>query len=169
MRAQFERIVAWWAIAAGLLLFAIIAVTTTNVAAFALDRMARWSGGTVSGLPGYEDFVQLVVSCAALMFMPYCQLRRGHVAVDLFVKGLPLRARLVIEALSLAGMALLAAFLAYWMAVGMVETQGDRAVSRVLGWPVWPFYLPGIASLVLWAATAALMCADAVTGRMRHV
>jgi hypothetical protein len=24
----------------------------------------------------------------------------------------------------------------------------------VLGWPVWPFYLPGIASLVLWAAVA---------------
>ena len=27
-------------------------------------------------------------------------------------------------------------------------------VSPVLGWPEWPFYLPGIVSLALWALVA---------------
>ena len=34
--------------------------------------------------------------------------------------------------------------------------EGHGAVSRVLGWPEWPFYLPGLASLLLWAAIAGL-------------
>jgi TRAP-type C4-dicarboxylate transport system permease small subunit len=169
MRAQFERIVTWWALAAGLLMFAIIAVTSTNVVAFALDRIARLYDSNVSGLPGYEDFVYLVISCAALMFLPYCQLRKGHVAVDLFVKAFPRRVRVAIEALSLAGMVALAVFLSVLMVYGMLETRSDHAVSRVLGWPVWPFYLPGIVSLALWAATAAMLCRDVVSGRDRDV
>ena len=40
------------------------------------------------------------------------------------------------------------------MLFGMLETHADAAVSRVLGWPEWPFYIPGIASLVLWALIA---------------
>jgi hypothetical protein len=41
------------------------------------------------------------------------------------------------------------------MVLGLLETRADGALSRVLGWPEWPFYLPGIASLLLWAAIAA--------------
>ena len=52
-------------------------------------------------------------------------------------------------------MAVMALFLAYWMVLGLLETRADGALSRVLGWPEWPFYLPGIASLLLWAAIAA--------------
>ena len=51
-------------------------------------------------------------------------------------------------------MAATALFLAYWMRLGMIETQEDGALSRVLGWEEWPFYLPGIASLILWAVIA---------------
>ena len=156
MRDLVERLAAAWAIAGGLVLLAIVLVTTANAGAFALDRLARVFGATVSGLPGYEDFVRLAVSAAALMLLPYCQLRRGHVAVDLFAKGLPPRVRRGLDAAIAAMMAALAAFLAFWMAIGLLETRADGALSRVLGWPEWPFYLPGIASLLLWAAVAGL-------------
>ena len=36
----------------------------------------------------------------------------------------------------------------------MVERYEDRAISRVLGWPEWPFMIPGILSLLLWAIVA---------------
>lgn len=154
MRAWLSRIVTWWALAGGVLLLAIVLVTVTNVAAFGLDRLARLAGTTVSGLPGYEDFVRLAVSSAALMCFPYCQLRRGHVVVDVFVARLPERARRVLAWISTAGLALLAGFLAWWMWLGMLETRADQAVSRVLGWPEWPFYLPGFLSMVLWMLVA---------------
>ena len=78
MRALLGRIAVWWALLGGVLLFAIVFVTVTNVGGFALDRVARLFGGTVYGLPGYEDFVRLAISAAALMLLPYCQLVRGH-------------------------------------------------------------------------------------------
>ncbi len=156
MRALVEKLAVALALIGGLVLMAIVLVTTANAGAFTLDRLARIFGGTVSGLPGYEDFVRLAVSAAALMLLPYCQLRRGHVAVDLFAKWLPPRFRRRLDTAIAIAMAALAAFLAFWMTLGLLETRADGALSRVLGWPEWPFYLPGVASLLLWAVVAAL-------------
>jgi TRAP-type C4-dicarboxylate transport system permease small subunit len=150
-----ERVSAAWAVAGGLVILAIMLVTSVNVGAFALDRLARLFGANVGALPGYEDFVRLAVSCAALMFFPYCQLRRGHVAVDLFVSLFPRVVKRALDRLWLAAIVALALFLAYWMCLGMLETRADRALSPVLGWPEWPFYLPGVISLILWALVAA--------------
>lgn len=150
----FERIASVWALLGGVFVIAIMLVTSWNAGAFALDRIARFSGDSISGLPGYEDFVRLTISCAALMFLPYCQAKRGHVAVDLFAGQFPLSIQRWLERISLLLTALLAVFLAYWMVLGMLETRSDHALSRVLGWPEWPFYIPGIISLMLWAAIA---------------
>ena len=155
MHALVQRLVTWWALAAGFVLLLVVLVTTVNVAAFSLDRVARLFGGGVSGLPGYEDFVDLAVGAAGLMLMPYCQLRRGHVAVDLFTSMAPRAVRKALDVASLIAVAALTLFLAYWMMAGLAETRADGALSPVLGWPVWPFYAPGVVSLLLWAAVAA--------------
>lgn len=155
-KAAIEKTVAAWALLGGIVLLAIVIVTTVNAGAFALDKVARAFGGTLSGLPGYEDFVRLAVGCGALMFFPYCQLRRGHVAVDLFAKLVPDRVQTGLDRCWTLLIAALAGFLAWWMVLGMLETRADHALSPVLGWPVWPFYVPGILSLVLWAAVSVL-------------
>ena len=154
MTRLLSRVAGGWALAGGLVLLAIMAVTSVNVAGFALDRAARSFGGAVPGLPGYEDFVRLAISGAALMLLPWCQHERGHVRVELFGALMPDAVRRGLDRLWLAGIAALALFLAYWMVVGMIETRADGALSPVLGWPQWPFYAPGIASLVLWALVA---------------
>lgn len=154
MRSLLERIAAGWALLGGLILIAIVLVTAANAGAFALDRVARLFGSAVGGLPGYEDFVRLAISAAALMLLPYCQHKRGHIAVDLFMARAPQRLQRLADLIASALMGGLAAFLAYWMLLGLLETRADGALSRVLGWPEWPFYLPGVASLVLWALVA---------------
>lgn len=160
MGALARRLAEVWAIAGGVLLLGIVIVTSVNAGAFAADRAARLWGGTVSGLPGYEDFVRLIIGCAALMFFPYAQARRGHVAVDLFVGYLPAGLRRVLERLWLLVTIALALFLAGWMWSGMLRARSDMLVTGVLGWPDWPFYLPGVASLVLWAVVAAMQLRD---------
>ncbi|MEL6476834.1 MAG: TRAP transporter small permease [Pseudomonadota bacterium] len=154
MRRTIAAIAEIWALLAGGILLSIVAVTTVNVGAFSADRVARGWGGSVGGLPGYEDFVRLAVSCAVLMLLPYCQLRRGHIAVDLLAGRLPARLRLGLERAWGLGIAALALALAWGMVFGMLEAREDGALSRVLGWPEWPFYAPGIASLLLWALVA---------------
>ncbi|MEM9028156.1 MAG: TRAP transporter small permease [Pseudomonadota bacterium] len=145
-----------WALCGGVLLLMIMLVTSINVAGFTLNRVASVFGGSVSGLPGYEDFVSLAVACAALMFLPLCQARRGHVAVDLFVALFPDAVRRMLDRAWLGATFVLAVFLAYWMTIGLFETQSDNVLSPVLGWSIWPFYIPGIISLCLWALVAAI-------------
>ena len=155
MRQTLERVVLWWALLGGVGLLLIVGATAFNIGAFAADMVARHFGASVHAFPGYEDFVRLTVSAAVLMLFPYCQLRRGHVAVDLLVERMPRAVQRAIDAISLIGMTMLVLFLLYWMVIGMAETRDDHAVSRVLGWPEWPFYLPGLVSLALWALVAA--------------
>ncbi len=140
-----------FAVLGGVILLAIVAVTTTNTGAFILDRIAGVFGADVAGLPGYEDFVTLAISCAGLMFFPYCQAHRGHVAVDLFMNKFPRTVQQAADKVWLVVTGAISLFLAYWMTFGLVETRADGVVTAVLGWPNWPFYIPGIASMVLWA------------------
>jgi TRAP-type C4-dicarboxylate transport system permease small subunit len=165
LRDRLERVVTWWALLGGVGLLLIVGATAFNVGAFTADRVARIFGASVGAFPGYEDFVRLVVSAAVLMLFPYCQLRRGHVAVDLLVERMPQPVQRVIDAISLMGMTVLVLFLLYWMVIGMAETRADHAVSRVLGWPEWPFYLPGLVSLALWALVAAADAGRTLRGR----
>lgn len=160
MARALGRIAAIWAVLGGVVLVAIVGVTMTNVGAFALDRLARASGGSVGGLPGYEDFVQLAVSCAALAFFPWCQHRRGHVAVDLFAERLPAAVRGALDRLWPALIAVVAGFLAATMFLGMLESRADGTLTPVLGWPEWPFYAPGVASLALWGLVALAQALD---------
>jgi TRAP-type C4-dicarboxylate transport system permease small subunit len=165
MRHMLERIVLWWALAGGVGLLSIVAATAFNVGAFALDKLLRPFGIEITAFPGYEDFVRLVISAAALMLFPYCQWKRGHVAVDLLVDRMPRSVQRAIDGISLLGMTVLALFVLYWMSIGMIETRDDQAISRVLGWPEWPFYLPGLISLALWALVAALQTQETLRSR----
>jgi len=158
--SRIERLVVGWAIAGGLFTLAIVLVTTTNILLFAMDRVARIFGGVLSGLPGYEDFVSLTVSCAALMFIPLCQLRSGHIAIDFFTERLSRRAQATLDRIWSAAMGLMALFLGFWMFQGMAEARADNGLSPVIGWPIWPFYIPGVLSLLLWALVAVLQVVE---------
>lgn len=158
------RLADLFALAGGFILLAIIAVTTTNTGAFIADRIAGAFGGSVSGLPGYEDFVRLAISSAGLMFFPYCQLQRGHVVVDLFADLAPHAVQRGLDRLWLAISAVTAAFLAWWMVIGLEQKRADGAITSVLGWPEWPFYAPGIVSLALWALIAISQVFERPTG-----
>lgn len=151
MYAVVTRLADFFAMLGGAILFVIVLVTTTNTGAFILDRIVGPFGLNVSGLPGYEDFVQLAISGAALMFFPFTQASRGHVAVDLFIANAPMPVKWLLDRMWLTLTAGVALFLAWWMAQGMIEVRADAAEAGVLGWPIWPFYIPGIASMILWA------------------
>jgi TRAP-type C4-dicarboxylate transport system permease small subunit len=147
-----ERAAAAMAIAGGTILLAIAAVTGLNVLLHVADAIAP---GRLGIVPGYEDLVRLWVGAAVPLLFPWCELRRGHVAVDLLAERLPAAAQRALERLGVALSLTLALFLAFWMAQGLLETRADGRIASVLGWPEWPFFLPGLAALLLWAAVAA--------------
>lgn len=154
MKNVLYKAASWFAVAGGMLALLIALVTIVNVTAFGLDKIARLFDANVPAIIGYEDFVSMIVSSAALMFFPYCQAKRGHVAVDVFISLFPGWFPRVVDTLSGILMTCLALFLGYMMVNGLIEVHSDNTLSAILGWPTWPFYVPGIISMFLWAAIA---------------
>jgi TRAP-type C4-dicarboxylate transport system permease small subunit len=152
LEALLERLAGAFAIAGGTILLAIAALTGLDVLLRVADLLAPGRLGIVKG---YEDLVRLFVSAAVPLLFPWCQLRRGHVAVDLVAERLPPAARRVLEGAGTAATAAVALFLAFWMVQGLAESRADGRIAGVLGWPEWPFFLPGLLALLLWAVIAA--------------
>lgn len=154
---------------AGAVLLAIMAATSLNTLAFLIGRITGPLGFVPPALPGYEDFVSLAIAMAALGFMPWCQLQRGHIAIDLVASRLPKSLATLMDKAWLSLLALLCLFLAYWLGVGMLEARADNAMSPILGWPRWPFFAPGIVSLLLWASVCAVQIVAAPDEATQHI
>lgn len=155
LEGRLKKICLWWVYLAGLLLLIVVLTTVINIAAFGLDKVARIFDSNVSALSGYEDLVRLLTSCVALMFFPWAQAQRGHVAVDFFANKFSGKTQQVLDILWLTCTLILVVFLAVLMFMGMLESYEDGSVSTTLGWAEWPFYSPGIISLILWAIVLA--------------
>ena len=73
------------ALLGGVVLAGVAAMTVVSVIGRALV------GYGLGPVPGDFELVQIGCAIAVFSFMPWCQLNRGHVTVDLLVERLPLR------------------------------------------------------------------------------
>jgi len=149
-----ERIVALWALAGGLAVLAIGGLMVWNVVAATLDMAMRGWGPRVAGIYGAEDVVALLASVAALSFFPWCHLNGGHIAVGIVMDHAPAQVQRVSARLTHLLAAGSALFLGWWLGQGALEVWRDGTASGIRGWPQWPFYLPGVVSMLLWALVA---------------
>jgi len=129
------------ALAGGCVLLLIIAVSVTNSGLFMADRVAGLWDSNIHGLSGYEDFVGLATGTAMVLMLPYCQIRHGHIAVEILAQRLPVMVNHWLGVVWLIIMAITALGLGTALLFGLIELRDDMAVSRVLGWPChqpWP-------------------------------
>ncbi|MEX2407645.1 MAG: TRAP transporter small permease subunit, partial [Rhodovibrionaceae bacterium] len=90
------------AIAGGLALIAMTLLTVVSIS----GRGLIWLG--LGPVPGAYELIELGAAFAVFCFLPWCQLRRGHVTVDLFLRPLgagPNRCAELISNLLLSGAA----------------------------------------------------------------
>lgn len=122
--AGFAKIITYWALLGGIALMFAVLVTVINALGFSANVLVRNFGLNVSGLPGYEDMVTLFVGFAALAMMPYCQLKNGHISVDVVMKSAPRTMQWISHIVSSLLMAGVALFFAYMLSQGV--EQADR-------------------------------------------
>lgn len=129
-----------WAIAGGVLLIGLGALTALNVA---LKDLA--------GRPirGEFEVVDLGVVIVVFSFMPIAQLARGHVIVDLFSQWAPARARYALDACASLVFAACIGLVAWRMAVGGFEIAGTGEQSTVLKLKFWWVFVFAVPSLAL--------------------
>jgi TRAP-type C4-dicarboxylate transport system permease small subunit len=166
-----RRVAAGAALAGGGLLLASGLLT---VGAIGYRLLARW--GDASWLPvwaarplaAHTEVVGLAVAVAAFAFLPYAQIRRGHVRIDVFTDRLGARARAGLTAAADAALAAAAAVLAWQTALAALERARYGQTTMVLRLPEAWAYWPAAAALALLAAvclqTAAAQAAGAARG-----
>ena len=59
-----------------------------------VSLFGRWiNTGPIRSIPGDYELVEAGVGITVFAFLPWCQLNRGHVTVDIFTNALPARGR----------------------------------------------------------------------------
>lgn len=152
------------AYAGGVLLAGLAAMTVASI----LGR--RLSGVGLAPIRGDYELVANGVALAVFAFLPWCQLGRGHVAVDLLVDRLPARAKAAfgLVADSLVALASLVILVQLWRGFGEKFPYGSDGLRAALGMgyrpffaettyeleiPVWIPYAGAVALAALFAAT----------------
>lgn len=150
------RSAALFAVAGGLLFCALAGLTVVSVAGRALFSMP---------IPGDFEVVAMGTAIAAFLCLPYCQLNRGHVRVDLFLERISPRAAELLDATGGLLCAAIAALFAWRMAHGLVDAMRDRDVTIILGLPLWWAYPIAVCAFALLAACCIYTASRDLSGR----
>ena len=112
----------------------------------------RWL--TSDSIPGDFEFVQIAVAISAFAFLPYCQARRGNIAVGTFTSRLPARVRATLDALWDLAYAGMAVFIAWRLSIGAAETIANKTTTMMTGVPIgWA--IGATAAMAVFLALAA--------------
>lgn len=108
-------------------------------------------------IPGDFELVQLGCAVAVFAFLPWSQIRRGHVAIDIFTRHAGARLRKATSAAGSILMLLFALLLLWRMSLGLLSYYDPvyPETTPILGIPVWLAFPPMLVSCALWAATSA--------------
>jgi len=150
----------WLACFGGIVLLAIAILTVVSIIGRAL------TGYGLSPIRGDFELVQIGSAVAVFCFLPWCQLNRGHVRVDILTSMLPRRINALLEVIGDIAISLIAFVITWriWMGMGervtwfSQETRdmlgfGYKPFSPestfILGWPTWYGYAVGVVACVL--------------------
>jgi TRAP-type C4-dicarboxylate transport system permease small subunit len=134
------------AVLGGLVLFALTLLTVISVvgrAAFSAP------------IPGDFELVELGMAVAIFAFLPYCQIVRGNVIVDLFTTRASPQTRALLDGIGNLLFTAIAALLTWRVALGGLEIRSYHETTMVLQVPVWWGYVPAVIFLTFLTVVCA--------------
>ncbi len=103
-------------------------------------------------LVGDFELVGLACGVAVTFFLPWCQLRRGHIVVDYFSAGASAGTVAALDRLGALLLAVAVVVLAWRTAIGGWQAHSNFSSSMLLGIPHWWVYAGMVPPLLLTAA-----------------
>lgn len=137
------------ALLAGFLMLAISLLTC-------LSLLGRNTTG--STLVGDFELTGIAAGAAIALFMPWCQLRRGHIIVDFFTARAGERVNRGLDRLGALVVGGMLALLAWRTVVGGLSALRSHSGTMLLNFPEWIVYALMVPPLVLAAAIAVVQC-----------
>lgn len=125
------------ALAGGVLLSLIALMVCASILGRQMDGL--WLFGPIRG--DYE-LVEAGTAIAVFAFLPWCQLRRGHVSVDVVVQALPPRLKALSGLIGDILLAVVAYVIAWRLFIGFGEKlpYGGDGLRQTLGFGYKPFF-----------------------------
>jgi TRAP-type C4-dicarboxylate transport system permease small subunit len=139
--------------ACALLATLLLVVVTLIVCASIFGREAF--GKTI---PGDLELIASAAGAAIALFMPWCQIQRGHIIVDFFTARSSPAAQSGLDRLGALLLAVFLAFVAWRTGIGGMNAWTANEGTMMLGFPNWIVYAcitPGLALTALIALAQA--------------
>lgn len=132
---RLSLITKWLAYCGGLALTSIALITVVSIIGRALI------GFGLSPIKGDFELVEIGSAVAIFCFLPWCQLNRGHVTVDILVRTFPPRLEKFLEILGNVAIAAIAIVITWrlWMGMGERVTWFSQETRDALGFGYKPF------------------------------
>jgi TRAP-type C4-dicarboxylate transport system permease small subunit len=111
-------------------------------------------GFFLTPIQGDFELVQIGCAVAVFAFMPWCQLRGGHIVVDFFTANSSPALRSRLDAISHTLLGLLAALIAWRLVFGALDLYDYEDTTMVLRIPSWLGYVPATLSAALLSAVS---------------
>jgi TRAP-type C4-dicarboxylate transport system permease small subunit len=139
------------ALIGGAILIGLVVLTCISIAGRALLGL----GLGFQPIWGIFDMTEIGIAAAIFAFLPWCQLQRGHAAVDLFKPVYPDGMNRLLDLLIDMAMCAAASILAWRLFLGMLDKQRFTETTLILQFPVWQAYLACLIGAVAFALVAA--------------
>jgi TRAP-type C4-dicarboxylate transport system permease small subunit len=104
-------------------------------------------------LSGDYELVQLGCAIAVAAFLPFCQMRGGHVLVDFFTANSRPAVRATLDTLGALLLAIAAAVFAWRLTAGALSLKAANDQTTILAIPTWWAVALMVPSFALFAAT----------------
>ena len=141
--AWFERVSRTAAMAGGLLLIGVMAMTVISV-------IGRYIFN--APIPGDYEITELVCGVAVFAFFPYCHMRNANIVVEFFTARLSARRKTMLDTVHNFAFTLVAALIAWRLFVGGLHKLADEETTLFLDIPIHWGYFPALLGAVLLTA-----------------
>ena len=88
-------------------------------------------------VPGDFELVEVCSAFAVFSFLPWCQLKRGHVTVDLFVSKLSPRKLAFLSLIGNVLLSLVSSLILWRLVLGTLDKQNYNETTFILQFPLW--------------------------------
>ena len=134
---RLEAASRWLAYAGGAVLVGIALTTVVSILGRALIPLG------LKPIKGDFELVEMGCAMAIFAFLPWTQLKRGHVTVDIFISGLPSRGQAFLGFLGDALLAVAAYVILWrlWLGFGEKFPFGSDSLRGFLGMGARPFFV----------------------------
>ncbi len=148
-----------WALLGGLLLIGIVLMTAYSATSNLLFN---------APIAGDFEIVEMGVALAVFAFLPFCQLTKANVSVDIFTMRAGPRVRVLMSFLASLVAILFAILLLWRMSIGMSDYRQYEEYTAILGVPIWMAFPPILFSLFLLTLASLITAAESI-GVLRQV